>query len=326
MKRMMLPGYNYIFDDKTGFFARWGKTLEDDPQFSPIGNEILDIQISDICHVGCKFCYQNNVSKGKNMTFETFKSIIDKMRFNLCQIALATGDVDANPDIWKMMEYARSKSIVPNITISGYRLTDEIVDNLVRYCGAVAVSHYSDDVCFDAVKRLNDAGLEQVNIHQLASKETKDSCLSVMKSFKTDERLKNLNAIVFLSLKQKGRGIHYNRLTDEEFSELVNFALNNKIPIGADACSSHKFIEAIEGNPDFDKISQMIEPCESGCFSAFVNVDGIFSPCSFLDGVVEGIDLSGTNDYINDVWFGDTVKEWRKRLLENNRVCPVYEI
>ena len=38
--------YNYAFNKRTGFFARWGRTLEDDPQWSPFGPEILDLEIS----------------------------------------------------------------------------------------------------------------------------------------------------------------------------------------------------------------------------------------------------------------------------------------
>lgn len=57
MKHMISPDYKYIFDDKTGFFMRWGKNLDDDPEFSPIGPEILDYEISEICSQGCKMCF-----------------------------------------------------------------------------------------------------------------------------------------------------------------------------------------------------------------------------------------------------------------------------
>lgn len=74
--------YNYNFDKETGFFARWGKTKEDDPLFSPFGPEILDIEITTKCDgVGgklCPFCYKSNTPNGKNMSFETFKKMIDK--------------------------------------------------------------------------------------------------------------------------------------------------------------------------------------------------------------------------------------------------------
>lgn len=33
--------YNYRFDKETVFFARWGKTKEEDPLFSPFGPEII---------------------------------------------------------------------------------------------------------------------------------------------------------------------------------------------------------------------------------------------------------------------------------------------
>ena len=30
-KGIKTPEYNLVFDTKTGFMARWGKTIEDDP-------------------------------------------------------------------------------------------------------------------------------------------------------------------------------------------------------------------------------------------------------------------------------------------------------
>lgn len=326
MKHMISPDYKYIFDDKTGFFMRWGKTLDDDPEFSPIGNEILDVSVSSICHKSCKFCYQSNTKNGKNMSFETFVNVIDKMSGNLCQIALATGDLNANPDIWKMMEYVRSKKIVPNITISGMDLSDDDVEKLVSLAGGIAVSHYSDDECYGAVKRLKDSGATQVNIHQLVSKETLKDCFSVMDASKNDSRLEGLNAIVFLSLKQKGRGHFYNPVSYDEFASIVRYGLENGISIGADSCSSNKFLKAIEYRSDYNELSKMIEPCEAGCYSAFVNVDGVFTPCSFLDGVVDGIDMSDVENYLEDVWFNPKTMEWRQKLLDNCRNCPVYDI
>ena len=38
--------YNVYFRKDTGFTARWSQTLDDDPQLSPAGPEIADIEIS----------------------------------------------------------------------------------------------------------------------------------------------------------------------------------------------------------------------------------------------------------------------------------------
>ena len=50
IKRFKSPNYNFVFNMEDGFFARWGKNKEDDPEYSEFGNEILDIEVSTICH------------------------------------------------------------------------------------------------------------------------------------------------------------------------------------------------------------------------------------------------------------------------------------
>jgi len=57
-KVLRSENYNYIFNSRTGFFVRWGKTADDDPQYSPFGPEILDLEISvgGDCMGNCPFC------------------------------------------------------------------------------------------------------------------------------------------------------------------------------------------------------------------------------------------------------------------------------
>jgi len=325
MRRVSTPTYNYTFNEKTGHFARWGKTFKDDPQYSPIGLEILDIEVSTICHHGCPFCYKSNLTKGRNMSIDTFKGVINNLP-TLTQIAFGIGDIDGNPDLFKMFEYSRRKGIVPNVTINGARLTQEHADNLAKYCGAVAVSHYDDSECYNAVKTLTDEGMEQVNIHQLLSEESYQSALNVIKAYTEDTRLKKLNAIVFLSLKQRGRGENSTRITDKHFIEIIDLCFLNDVPFGFDSCTACKFLNVIKLHPNYEKIAMSVEPCESGLFSGYVNVDGVFSPCSFSEGEVTGYDLAKPLDFLQEVWYNKDMKKWRKTLLDNNRNCPIYNI
>jgi hypothetical protein len=56
-KALFSEEYNFIFNKKDGFFMRWGETEYDDPQYSPYGPEILDLEISTgECNGRCKFC------------------------------------------------------------------------------------------------------------------------------------------------------------------------------------------------------------------------------------------------------------------------------
>ena len=97
MKIVRSPDYNYNFNKSTGFFMRWGKTMDDDPDFAP-APEILDIEVSTVCGQGCHFCYKSNTAKGENMSFETFKTIFDKIVGSTIEVELENGKViELNP-------------------------------------------------------------------------------------------------------------------------------------------------------------------------------------------------------------------------------------
>jgi hypothetical protein len=77
-----------------------------------------------------------------------------------------------------------------------------------------------------------------------------------------------------------------------------------------------------------DAILQTVEPCEGSCFSAYVNVDGVYYHCSFMEqsGTLTGFDLRDGD--FRDYWDGKTgdVPEWRRRLRESGRSCPEYDV
>jgi MoaA/NifB/PqqE/SkfB family radical SAM enzyme len=188
--------------------------------------------------------------------------------------------------------------------------------------GAVAVSNYNSNLCFSAVKELTDRGMKQVNIHQLLSETTLNQCWDLVKSYKEDSRLSKLNAIVFLMLKPKGKRNNLVALTDsEKFSKLINYCFDNNIPIGFDSCSASSVARHTK-----KELTKYIEPCESFLFSLYINVEGKIIPCSFAEGVEEEIDLLTINNFMVDVWESPIAIKWRKKLLDNNRECPIFSI
>jgi hypothetical protein len=337
IKKVRSQLYNYNFNTENGFFMRWGKNFKDDPHFSPLGPEILDIEISTICDSGCSFCYKSNTPVGKNMDFAKFKNIFHKIPDNLTQIAFGIGSIDSNPDLWRIMEYCRSNNynkVVPHITINGKNLRDEYVSNLVRLCGAVAVSRYDEDICYSAVEELIGRGLGQVNIHQMTCIETFDDCFKVMDDYNNNNKLKNLNAIVFLLMKPKGNRNRYHRITSlKDYKKLIDYAFNRDIPIGFDSCSAPYFIDCIKDRDNSDYLKMLAEPCESNCFSSYINVDGRAFHCSFTEGEDgwEGVDVVNCVDFMEDVWFSKEVNLFRDKLYSNIleygcRKCPIFNL
>lgn len=334
IKSVHTPFYNYDFDDVTGKFRRWGKTFNDDPQYSPIGPELADIEISTICHgiegKACSHCYKSNTSIGKNMNLKTFKKVFSNLPNTILQIAFGIGDLNSNPNMLEIFWYCRDNGVVPNVTINGWGLTPEWAFKLAEVCGAVAVSRYDNkNVCYDAVQKLIEAGLKQVNIHHLVAEETYENCMETIHDIETDQRLKDLNAIVFLSLKKKGRGESYNKIDQEKFDAITSYCLDNWIKFGFDSCSSKKFLDFLDRNPKYGALKglkQNVEPCESTLFSIYIDVNGKAWPCSFCESLPFVGNLNLTEDFLQDVWYSTEFKSFRKLLLNNCRSCPVYEV
>jgi hypothetical protein len=337
-KALRSPTYNYNFDKRTGYFARWGKTHDDDPQFSPYGPEILDLEISvNGCPNGCRFCYKSNTpAPATNMTLETFKEVLGKFPPTLTQIALGITGIQTNPDFPAMLRYAREQGIIPNFTLSGIDLTDEIAREVAPLVGGVAVSVYQTDknVGYNAIEKFVSLGVEQVNIHILVSEQTIDFVHEVLEDRLVDPRMQGMKAILFLGVKPKGRGVSYDALPMPGYVDLINTCLDKKIAFGFDSCSAARFERFVQQADLSDEVKSVMmeeaEGCESSCFSAYVNVHGVYWHCSFIEEVepIE-IDLMKTDNFLRDVWYNERVIDFRNRVIGDGsttcRQCPVFE-
>jgi len=345
-KHFQTPEVNYLFNPKTGFMATWGKTQQEDPDWSPYGPFIADIEITTKCtgikgHL-CKYCYKANTPAGENMSFETFQNVLNNINQNkqLTQIAFGLGSTATeNPDLWKMCEYARSQEVIPNGTVAD--VTQETANKIAKYFGACAVSMHllenpqGREACYDTVERLVRAGCKQVNIHYVLCEETYEGVWKTFEDMAKEPRLRGLRALVFLSMKAQGRAKTSNLtpLSRERFGDIVKKALKWNMNIGFDSCTAPKFEAVIDDMQQKSemtlktakKIVQLSERCESGCFSIYINTDGKIYPCSFLEKG-DGIDVvKYREDFCKEVWNGELLP-WREKLLKNNRCCPEYDI
>jgi len=335
-KKVVSENFNSIFNKKTGNFLRWGSVESENPIYSPFGPEIADIEITTICKgpggVLCPYCYKGNTKNGENMTFDTFKNIFHKLPRTIQQVAFgADADLSSNPDIWRIMDYCRNnyyQEVIPNITVAD--VSDDVAQKLSEVCGAVAVSmHHDKDLCYNSVKKLTDLDMEQVNIHYVIHEGAFDNILETIRDIKYDPRLKYLNAIVFLSLKQKGRGEKFQRLSDDKFKFIIELCMYLGIRFGFESCGCHKFLNAIKDSPNYKELEEMSESCESTLFSTYIDVHGKFFPCSFTpntEGWEDGIDVTKVDDFLKDIWYNEKTNRFRDNLIHCNRNCPIYNV
>jgi len=333
VKNLCSPDYSFHFNKQTGFFARWGKTINkaDDPQWSPYGPEILDLEISTgECKGRCKFCYKENgqpKAATQHMTFATFKDILSRMPPTLTQIALGITDVKGNPDFFRIMRHTREQGIIPNYTTHGLDMDTYDADLTAELCGATAVSIVNKEKAYDTIKMLTDRGMDQVNIHWMLSAERIDAAMALIDDIKSDPRLAKLNAVVFLQYKPKGSNADsFSTPSMTRFKELIEYCDEHEVRYGFDSCTAPMYMRAIQGHPDAEQLEQCVEPCESGLFSSYINVNGDFFACSFCEGEAgwtEGISVLDYDNFV-DLWRLPRLDEWRKILLANQRACPMY--
>jgi MoaA/NifB/PqqE/SkfB family radical SAM enzyme len=333
LKRLVSESYNYTFNLDNGHFMRWGAEIEDDPEWSPFGPEILDLEISTgECLGRCPFCYKENGvprSPTKHMTLETFKGILDRMPPTLTQIALGLTDVRGNPDLFNMIREADRRGIKCNYTTHGLDMDDDAANLTAELCGAVAVSIVNKDKSYDTVQKLTDLGMTQVNIHFMLSSERIDKAMELVREIKTDPRLAKLNAVVFLQYKPKGGNTDkFTTPSFEDFSTLIRYCDNAGVSYGFDSCTAPMYMKVIKGQPNEELLEQYVEPCESGLFSAYINVDGEFFACSFCEnehGWKTGMNVFDYDNF-EDLWRSPRLDKWRKTLLDNERACPMYSL
>jgi len=317
IKILTSPGYNYFFDKTNGLFLRWGWTQDDNPQWSPLGPEIADIEISTgDCSSGCPWCYKSNAEReGQHMNLDTLVKILDTLPDTLTQVALGITDADANPDFVTMLQACRLRGVIPNYTTSGHGMTQDIAKATADLCGAVAVSVYPHNLtlAFQTIQGFIDLGMKQVNIHLLYHARNKNFVKAVLEEA---ELIDGLNAVVLLGLKPTGGAAGWEPMGQADFTDILD---NANVSLGFDSCSAHKFL-AWAADKDMPEAEIFAEPCESSLFSIYINVEGKAYPCSFVEDKVEPVDLLVAEDFRRDVWESAPFWEFR------NRHCPVYRL
>jgi len=165
--------------------------------------------------------------------------------------------------------------------------------------------------------------------------------MQLIDDIETDPRMKDFNALVFLSAKLRGRAKKndFHLLSQDKYDTIALKALySEKISVGMDSCSAFKTLEAYKDEPKYDQIYQSVEPCESSIYSTYINTDGEYFPCSFSEGLdhgeksgnwVKGISVLECEDFVKDVWFSGKTRKFADEVnacRSCGKSCSIFEI
>ncbi|ENZ5591885.1 radical SAM/SPASM domain-containing protein [Enterococcus faecalis] len=319
--------YGVVFNQENGFFLRKEFPKYSEPFMSHHGPELIDISITNWCDKGCSFCYKESNCHGNHMSIKTFDMILNQaQKMDCLQIALGGGNPNQHPDFCEMIKLSRvNYGIVPSYTTNGRGLTTGILEATKKYCGAVAVSYYSDSEVKSSVQNFNAFGIKP-NIHFLLDSKNIKKAIEILK--RPPKFFEGVNAIVFLNYKPVGRGIKKELICKESahvrtfFSEISKFQKKYKTGIGFDSCS-------VSGIKKYLNISDVfVEPCESARFSMYIDENAKAYPCSFMLGKYSGIEVTDNN--LEQIWLNAiTFVNIRKLLKSRNgegciNGCPLF--
>lgn len=233
------------------------------------------------------------------MALSDYKSVIDQAAdMGTFQVALGGGNPNQHPDFVEMIEYTRSKGVVPNYTTNGRGLTEEIIVATAKTCGAVAVSVYEPFVeAAEAIRKLTDAGIK-TNVHFILDAFSVDTAIEWLND--PPEFLSPINALIFLNYKPSGRRVFEERLLRhsdrlDEFFALAT-APREGIKVGFDACCVSGLFARSDAN------HALVDACDAGRFSVYVSEDMRVYPCSFQAALAEG-DRLGDGRSLHDIWM-----------------------
>lgn len=333
--------YHCFFNKLNGINLRFGKTIDDDPEYCRLGPEIADIEIvtgscPKVNSENCRWCYKNNTSApGKVMTLEQFKKVVESFPKNLSQVALGITGVQSNPYLKDILVWLRKQGIIGNLTLTGADLNDEMADVLCEQCGACAVSCYdkAKELCYSTIKRLHDNAKEKfnrdmhLNMHIVIADFSMDHIMDVLNDIR-DGKVPGLRSVVMLHAKPVGRAKNLDcSLSKENLTKVIKFCLDNSISFGFDSCNGHN-VQDILMEMGKSEFCSSIEPCESGRMSIYVNVEGKITPCSFVEHVYENsaIDLLNADVKIKDVWMTDKMLNAFRNCTKCSKSCPIYSL
>ncbi len=267
------------------------------------------------------------------MALANYKTVIDQAaEMGTFQVALGGGNPNQHPDFVEILEYTRSKGVIPNYTTNGRGLTEEILAVTKRTCGAVAVSAYEPyEETAQTVQTLSDFGIK-TNIHFILDAESVDTAIQWLQA--PPDFLFPINALIFLNYKPSGRKVYEERMlrNSDRLDEFFRLATSpiEAFKVGFDACCVSGVFARTNAN------TTLVDACDAGRFSLYVSEDMSVHPCSFQSGLAKGDRLDASNS-LHDIWMNsDNMKSFRQYFASDTcggcshkstcmNGCPLFE-
>jgi radical SAM protein with 4Fe4S-binding SPASM domain len=294
--------------------------------------------ITNKCSVGCPHCYMGagKQDDGELDTASLKRALDILAEMNVFHIALGGGEALERSDLFEIAKYARTKGLVPNLTVSGAKITADVAKKM-KVFGQVNVSLDGVKDNYGVFRNINMFDMADAALGFLieAGVPTGINCVIGRNNFDGISGLfeyaagKKLNEIEFLRLKPSGRGMEKyanERTTYEQNISLTPMLAELSAKYGITAKIDCSFVPMLcYHNPPVDLLEAMATyGCEAGNVLLGIRSNGQVSGCSFLKS--SGLSVFDLHSGPNQEGHFEKITSWVQKAPQPCRSCSYRDI
>lgn len=208
-----------------------------DMELIPKHPELVDIKLTDVCHIGCKWCYQDSTSDSKHGNLETIKTVIRSLNPEITEVAFGGGDVLQHPDIVEILEFSRNHGLnSSNITMNWQSIMryPEKVKMVMPLLDAIGVSIVGKGQIKQVVEKLKEIDCYEparICFHVIPDLYNKELLLKILDELKEHSPESD---ILFLGYKTNGRGKDVTPVHVDNMNDIFDYIVQNNISLQCD--------------------------------------------------------------------------------------------
>ena len=318
-----------IYDSKDDLYVRKTSVIDNKESFMRSFPAFLTIsivggcKIKDDCYLDC--CSgKKPYDESKNMSYESFKKIVDEgAKKGLLSIVLTgSGDPNDHPDFRKFVRYAKSKNLYVSCITTGTFLSEEDIKFFKTYINKVEFNLLCENK-----NSLNSLILllkrkVKVALHVLVSHLSIDTITHFLTSgsiefddenelirFRGKGAIGKLDSISLCLYKRKGLGTLSGCVSEQDdyVKSFVGALKKKGFTTTLEPCFESLLYRFIKNEKKI-----YIPPCEQGRYAAFITENLLMLPCEFSS--IEKYGESLCNKSIEEIFNGEKFNTYRNNF------------
>lgn len=220
-----------------------------DSELIPEHPELVDIKLTDVCHIGCAWCYQDSRSDSLHGNLETIKTVIKSLNPEITEVAFGGGDVLQHPDIVEILKYSRECGLhSSNITMNWQSIMryPDMVKEVMPHLDAIGVSITGRGQIrkvVESLKGINCYIPSRICFHVIPDLYNKELLLKILAEVKEES---SESDVLFLGYKTNGRGKNVTPVHVGSMKEIFEYIVKNKISLQCDTKFVKDYFEVVK--------------------------------------------------------------------------------